>query len=55
MQAVGSTQLPSLTLEIPTPHRIIAIFIDKAVPNVDIIIPALSVRCENELPAISPK
>jgi len=36
MHAVGSTQLPSLTLEIPTPHRIIAIFIDKAAPNVDV-------------------
>jgi hypothetical protein len=36
MHSVGSTQSPDLTLEIWTLYRIIAVFIDKAVPNVDV-------------------
>src|SRR5262249_18863837 len=36
MHAVGSTQSPGLTLKIRTLYRIIAVFIDKAVPNVDV-------------------
>src|SRR5262249_13676633 len=36
IHAVGSTQPPDLTLEIRTLHSKIAIFIDKAVPNVDL-------------------